>query len=85
MKRKPLIQLMKEAGVVWPDGANYATQDKRTNIVYFHETYPRVNKEDGVWIFCDEIQGCHSVELPERCHKWSKTIVTKEEYAAYNS
>lgn len=82
MKRKPLMQLMKEAGIIWPEEANYATQDKDNspNKVYFHETYPQVNKEGGVWIFCDEIQGWHSVELPGRCHKWSKTIVTKEDY-----
>lgn len=80
--RKQLIELMKEAGIKWPEGAEYATQDKETNKVYFHVYYPAVNKGDGVWIFCDKIQSRHSVGLPKRCHKWSKTIVTKEQYIA---
>ena len=39
--RKQLIELMKEAGINWPEGAEYATQDKATNEVYFHVMYPR--------------------------------------------
>lgn len=80
--RKQLIELMKEAGIKWPAEANYATQDKATNKVYFHVMYPEMNKGDDVWIFCDEINSRHSVGLPERCKKWSKTIVTKEQYFA---
>jgi len=80
--RKQLIELMKEAGIEWPAEANFATQDKASNKVYFHMYYPEVHKDGSVWIFCDEIQSRHSVGLHERCHKWSKTIVTKEQYIA---
>lgn len=79
---KQLIELMKEARIEWPAEANYATQDKASNRVYFYVYYPVVYKGAEVWIFCDEIRGWGSIELPKRCHKWSKTIVTKEQYFA---
>lgn len=81
MKRKPLIQLMKEAGIMWPEEANYATQDKYTNNVFFYKDIPEVCKHQGLWSYCVELNGCrYGGTLNERCHKWSKTIVTKEDY-----
>ena len=34
-KKKHLIDLMLEAGVKWPDGAEYAAQDKKNNKVNY--------------------------------------------------
>ena len=34
-KKKRLIELMIEASVKWPDGAEYAAQDKKNNMVHF--------------------------------------------------
>ena len=36
-KKKHLIELMIEAGVEWPEGAEYAAQDKRFNKVNFYK------------------------------------------------
>ena len=41
-KKKHLIELMIEAGVKWPDGTKYATQDKYDNTVYFFNSKPKV-------------------------------------------
>ena len=79
--RKPLLQLMKENNVVWPIGANYATQDKRSKLVCFHRHNPEGCFADNkAWALCVDIWTRGATELPERCKKWSKTIVTREEY-----
>ena len=81
--KKPLIQLMKEAGLEWPEKANYAAQDKRDNKVIFYAKKPGKPEKDGdVWFF--HIKECgvvaYSEPLQERCKKWRKTLITKEEY-----
>ena len=80
--RKQLIELMKEARVKWPEGAKYATQDKLRNNVLFHTEYPKVCKRNLYWFYCRELMSRGSISLTERCHKWSKTIVTEEQYFA---
>ena len=40
-KKKHLIELMIEAGVKWPDGAEYAAQDKRDLYVWFYSEKPK--------------------------------------------
>ena len=79
--RKPLLQLMKENNVEWPVGAKYATQDKHDNMLYFHKRNPKGRlATDDYWSLCSDIWTNGAVRLPERCKKWSKTIVTREEY-----
>ena len=81
--KKPLIQLMKEAGLGWPEGANYAAQDKKDNKIVFYKKRPsKPNKDGDVWFFHDnEYFAVYISEAqPERCKKWRKTLITKEEY-----
>ena len=79
--RKPLLQLMKENNVTWPVGANYATQDKQGKRLYFHKHNPKgCFADDESWALCSDMWTTGAIELPERCKKWSKTIVTRKEY-----
>ena len=79
--RKPLLQLMKENNVVWPAGANYATQDKYGKLLCFHKNKPpRCFSNDEAWALCSDVWNRGAVRLPERCKKWSKAIVTRKEY-----
>lgn len=78
--KKPLIQLMKEAGLEWPAEANFAAQDKRTNKVHFYIGKPE-EPDDDLWFFhIDDYFSVYSYELPELCKEWDKTLITKEEY-----
>ena len=80
--KKPLIQLMKEAGLEWPAEANFAAQDKRNNEVHFYKCRPgNPDNDDDVWLYHtnDHTSVCKH-ELPELCKKWRKTLITKDEY-----
>ena len=61
--KKPLIQLMKEAGLEWPKGAKYAAQDKRDYEVIFYAKKPgKPEKEGDVWFFnIDDYRAVHSL------------------------
>ena len=80
--KKPLIQLMKEAGLEWPEKANYAAQDKWCRAVYFYVHKPGVPKKgDHIWSYpSNDYYQVARYELSERCKKWRKTLITKEEY-----
>ena len=85
-KKKHLIELMIEAGVKWPDDAEYATQDKSTCKVHFYKggkpVRSKVNNEawsDAVSM-CTWMGGELSIELPSLCNNWHQTIVTREQY-----
>ena len=80
--KKPLIQLIKEAGLAWPEGANYAAQDKLDARVYFYKSKPcKASKGDIAWWYpYNELTSVSSALLPELCKKWRKTLITKEEY-----
>ena len=78
-KKKHLIELMIEAGVKWPDGAEYAAQDKRDNKVYFFNSKPTVVHEDDYFRAENGPLG-HSRLLPSLCRSWHRTIVTREQY-----
>ena len=81
--KKPLSQLMKEAGLEWPKGAKYAAQDKRDYKVIFYAKKPgKPEKEGDVWFFhIDDYSAVYVSEpLQELCKKWRKTLITKEEY-----
>ena len=88
-KKKHLIELMIEAGVEWPDGAEYAAQDNRDLYVWFYSEKPKlagVNK--GKWtsdVNYENGRKCCIVDgekLNEICLDWHQTIVTREQYAA---
>ena len=79
-KKKHLIELMIEAGVKWPGGAEYAAQDKCDDKVYFFKSKPKV--------YAGETHHCaplgpvgHPRLLPSLCRNWHQTIVTREQYA----
>ena len=85
-KKKHLIELMIEAGAKWPEGAEYAAQDKTTNDLCFYGSKPvlrarfqdewrpsRLDSHDG-------IVG-RRINLQSLCCNWHQTIVTREQYA----
>ena len=87
-KKKHLIELMIEAGVKWPEGAEYAAQDKRDLYVWFYSEKPKfagVNK--GKWtsdVNYENGRKCRIVDsekLNEICLDWHQTVVTREQYA----
>ena len=78
-KKKHLIELMIEAGVKWPDGAEFAAQDRRDNKVYFFNSKPTVMHGDDYFRAENGPLG-HSRLLPALCRSWHQTIVTREQY-----
>ena len=82
-KKKHLIELMIEAGVKWPKGAEYAAQDKKNLKVNFYRNgKPNIPKGENEWLFnhCD-FMGLYGLVLPSLCRNWNKTVVTREQYA----
>ena len=84
-KKKHLIELMIEADVKWPEGAEYAAQDKRLNKVNFYKDgKPNPNASSSVWTINDHCKWLGSragIILPSLCRNWHQTIVTREQYA----
>ena len=84
-KKKHLIELMIEAGVKWPDGAEYAAQDKKDNRVHFYKDgKPLLCGGWLEWVEdyeCTFIGDMYSVLLPSLCRNWHQTIVTLEQYS----
>ena len=88
-KKKHLIELMIEAGVKWPEGAEYAAQDKDQepgdreldliNIVSFYPSKPEKNHGEPFWFGDSNIDD--DVKLSALCNNWHQTIVTREQYA----
>ena len=79
-KKKHLIELMIEAGVKWPEGAEYAAQDKFDKRLSFYKSKPHIragSNERGVTGYI----GKSRVDLPSLCRKWHQTVVTREQYA----
>ena len=78
-KKKHLIELMIEAGVKWPDGAEYAAQDKYDNTVYFFNSKPKVYT--GETHYCAPFGTVGNPRLlSSLCRSWNRTIVTREQY-----
>ena len=79
-KKKHLIELMLEAGVKWPESAEYAAQDKCDNKVYFFNSKPKVYA--GETHYCAPLGPVGNPRLlPSLCRNWHQTIVTREQYA----
>ena len=82
-KKKHLIELMIEAGVEWPEGAEYAAQDKKNLRVNFYRNgKPNIPKGGNEWLFvhCNFMR-LYGLVLPSLCCNWHQTIVTREQYA----
>ena len=79
-KKKHLIELMIEAGVKWPDGAEYAAQDKRDNKVCFYVGKPCIPQGCDYYKYTAGLIGGNFI-LPSLCCNWHQTIVTREQYA----
>ena len=81
-KKKHLIELMIEAGVKWPEDAEYAAQDRYDKRIHFYKNgRPDIYIRDGQWM----ADGCTHmwnsfVEVPSLCRNWHQTIVTREQY-----
>ena len=87
-RKKHLIELMIEAGVKWPEGAEYAAQDNRDLYVWFYSEKPKLAGVDkGKWtsdVNYENGRKCCIVDgekLNEICRNWHQTIVTREQYA----
>ena len=81
-KKKHLIELMIEAGVKWPEGAEYAAQDKDGKRVHFYKNgKPSIYIGDGQWMAdnCTHMWDSF-VEIPSLCRNWHQTVVTREQY-----
>ena len=79
-KKKHLIELMIEAGVKWPEGAEYAAQDKLNLWLYFFKMKPSIRPGDEHYSAkLGPIGNPHL--LPSLCRNWHQTIVTREQYA----
>ena len=78
-KKKRLIELMIEAGVKWPDGAEYAAQDKRDNKVCFYVGKPCIPQGCDYYKYTAGLIGGNFI-LPSLCCNWHQTIVTREQY-----
>ena len=79
-KKKHLIELMIEAGVKWPEGAEYAAQDKVDLMLHFYSgdkpTRPYTWDE---W----KVGRCNIIrrfQLQSLCRNWNQTVVTREQY-----
>ena len=82
-KKKHLIKLMIEAGVKWPEGAEYAAQDRHNLKVNFYKNgKPDFQQGYGEWIANDCIfMSEDGFTLASLCREWHQTIVTREQYA----
>ena len=81
-KKKHLIELMIEAGVKWPEDAEYAAQDMHMlNVNFYRNGKPDFKTGYDEWRANDCIFMIdEGVELDSLCCNWNKTIVTREQY-----
>ena len=81
-KKKHLIELMIETAVKWPDGAEYAAQDKRDLKVNFYKNgKPNLYSGWNAWM-ADKctFMSDYGFTLTSICRNWHQTIVTREQY-----
>ena len=80
-KKKHLIELMIEAGVKWPEGAEYAAQDKTGEVCFFCDGKPDFDSSDKMWM----ANGCtfldlYSISIGSLCSNYHQCIVSKSKY-----
>lgn len=76
-----LLELMLKNKVDWPDGAEFASQDKRMRMIYFYTGTPTLRDGERFWSAID----CESVkyfELSGVATDWATSIITREQYEA---
>ena len=78
-KKKHLIELMIEAGVKWPDSAEYAAQDKDSWLA-FYTRKPYMEPGKVTWSSDSGYVGNSLCKLHVPCRNWHQTIVTREQY-----
>ena len=81
-KKKHLIELMIEANVIWPEGAEYAAQDKKDNWVQFYKAgKPNYHVGFDIWMSdnCTFMRN-DGIPLPSLCRNCHQTIVTRKQY-----
>lgn len=66
-----LIDLMRQAGVQWPEGAEYAAQDGDDFEVFFYRNIPLLPSGREVW---DGECEMHVVSLDTRAEDWRKAV-----------
>ena len=81
-KKKHLIELMIAANVKWPDGAEYAAQDRHNlKVNFYHNEKPNYQSEHGQWIADNcTFMSDKGFILPSLCRNWHQTIVTRKQY-----
>lgn len=77
---KTLIELMLEANVEWPDGAEFAAQDKLYSRLWFYIDEPELREGRSFWSASDNYLDFEV--LTEIASDWSTTIITRAEYEA---
>lgn len=70
-----LIDLMRQAGVQWPEGAEYAAQDADDKAVMFYRTPPRLQGE--VWRSRDMLFGVLH-RMPEVADDWRVYVMRSQ-------
>lgn len=80
--KKTLLELMVGADVEWPQGANFAAQNKRGSRLYFYEEKPTRVSGDEAWdVDCGDVV-IIDCTLPSLCKNWHQSVVTREQYEA---
>ena len=79
-KKKTLLELMIEAGIQWPEGAEYAAQDG-DRVLAFYKKRPR--REVGLrsWIDGRYVAGS-ALTIHALCRNWHQSVVTRAQYEA---
>lgn len=76
---KTLIELMLEANVEWPEGAEFAAQDGRDKLLFFSARKPTLRALDDVWKM--DTSGFDLEYIGELASDW-REYITRTEYEA---
>ena len=80
-KKKHLIDLMIEAGVKWPEGAEYAAQDKTGEVCFFCDGKPDFDSADSMWMAYEcTFLNLFSINIDSVCSNYHQCIVSKSKY-----
>lgn len=70
-----LIDLMRQAGVQWPEGAKYAAQDEASRGVFFYTTMPTLDVGSDEWL-SESILGYFAI-LGELADDWRSVVLAE--------
>lgn len=79
-----LLELMLHEEVEWPVGAEFAAQDRDTELWWFKSKIPRLTHGESMWYGCDSDARFlgDGMSLLASADDWSTRIITREEYQA---